>query len=247
MAGALALLGVDRALLVERARTASTRSRRARRRSVVEVNGEELRSYVLTPEEAGVDARARERLPRAGGTPAGERGGHRSDPAATAPAAPRAGRGARADQRRRRDLRRGRAPTRSPRACRRAREALADGRAAERARALRAREPQARAGARPPSMSTRAPTACSSGSSPQTREELERRKRERAAAELARPRRGRAAARRASRDALRGRGIGVIAEFKRRSPSAGELRGGAGPASRCSAPTSAAARSRSRS
>jgi len=54
MAGALASLGVDRALLVagedgldEVSSTAPTR--------VVEVNGEELRSYVLRPEEVGID------------------------------------------------------------------------------------------------------------------------------------------------------------------------------------------------
>ena len=45
------------------------------------------------------------------------------------------------------------------------------------------------------------------------------------------------------RDALAAPGIGVIAEFKRRSPSAGALRERARPRRRSSAPTSAAARS----
>ncbi len=54
----------------------------------------------------------------------------------------------------------------------------------------------------------------------ETREEVERRKRERPLA-AATP--ARAAGERPFRDALARKGIGVIAEFKRRSPSAGEL------------------------
>ena len=58
----------------------------------------------------------------------------------------------------------------------------------------------------------------------ETRAEVERRKREQP---LASPPAPRSAPRRSLRDALRAPGIGVIAEFKRRSPSAGELRPGA--------------------
>jgi indole-3-glycerol phosphate synthase len=61
-----------------------------------------------------------------------------------------------------------------------------------------------------------------------TREEVERRKRETPSQESADPSRGADAAGRPAerrlRDALTGPGIGVIAEFKRRSPSAGTLR-----------------------
>jgi anthranilate phosphoribosyltransferase len=67
MAGALARLGVDRALVVagedgldEVSASAPT--------NVVEVNGEELRRYVLTPREVGIDADVGEAP--AGGTPA---------------------------------------------------------------------------------------------------------------------------------------------------------------------------------
>ena len=70
MAGALAVLGVDRALLVsgedgldEVSATAPTR--------VVEVNGQDIRSYVLTPPEAGIeDEEAAPGAPAAGGPPA---------------------------------------------------------------------------------------------------------------------------------------------------------------------------------
>jgi anthranilate phosphoribosyltransferase len=53
MAGALALLGVDRALVVSAEDGLDEISASAPTR-VVEVNGEELSSYVLTPEAAGV-------------------------------------------------------------------------------------------------------------------------------------------------------------------------------------------------
>ena len=70
MAGALAVLGVDRALLVsgedgldEVSATAPTR--------IVEVNGQDVRSYVLTPAEAGIaDEEPASAVPVAGGTPA---------------------------------------------------------------------------------------------------------------------------------------------------------------------------------
>ncbi|HEY4897758.1 MAG TPA: anthranilate phosphoribosyltransferase [Solirubrobacteraceae bacterium] len=54
MAGALALLGVDRALLVSGEDGLDEVSDSAPTR-VVEVNGQEIRSYVITPEEVGID------------------------------------------------------------------------------------------------------------------------------------------------------------------------------------------------
>jgi anthranilate phosphoribosyltransferase len=65
MAGALALLGVDRALLVSAEDGLDEVSASAPTR-VVEVNGEELRSYVLEPPEAGLGGDTE--VP-AGGTP----------------------------------------------------------------------------------------------------------------------------------------------------------------------------------
>jgi anthranilate phosphoribosyltransferase len=68
MAGALAKLGVDRALVVAGEDGLDEVSADAPTQ-VVEVNGEEIRRYVLTPEQAGVaDARGAQVL--AGGTPA---------------------------------------------------------------------------------------------------------------------------------------------------------------------------------
>jgi indole-3-glycerol phosphate synthase len=58
----------------------------------------------------------------------------------------------------------------------------------------------------------------------ETREELERRKRELPLAEAPAGEARRAGGERPFRDALSGVGVGVIAEFKRRSPSAGPLR-----------------------
>ncbi|MHB8531904.1 MAG: anthranilate phosphoribosyltransferase, partial [Solirubrobacteraceae bacterium] len=67
MAGALAKLGVDRALLVSSEDGLDEVSAAAPTK-VVEVNGEELRSYVLQPAQAGIEADGGEQLP--GGSPA---------------------------------------------------------------------------------------------------------------------------------------------------------------------------------
>jgi anthranilate phosphoribosyltransferase len=85
IAGALARLGVDRALVVAGEDGLDEVSSQAPTR-IVEVNGEVISAYTLTPGELGVDPRAGE--PPAGGTPeqnaqvtravlAGERGGAR--------------------------------------------------------------------------------------------------------------------------------------------------------------------------
>jgi anthranilate phosphoribosyltransferase len=66
MAGALAQLGVDRALLVSSEDGLDEISSGAPTR-VVEVNGQELRSYVITPAEVGVQPDGGEQL--AGGSP----------------------------------------------------------------------------------------------------------------------------------------------------------------------------------
>jgi anthranilate phosphoribosyltransferase len=66
MAGALAQLGVDRALVVASEDGLDEVSSSAPTK-VVEVNGGELRSYVLQPGEAGVQADGGEQLP--GGSP----------------------------------------------------------------------------------------------------------------------------------------------------------------------------------
>ncbi|HYB22729.1 MAG TPA: indole-3-glycerol phosphate synthase TrpC [Solirubrobacteraceae bacterium] len=69
---------------------------------------------------------------------------------------------------------------------------------------------------------SQAPTSVLDRILAQTRAEVERRKRERPLPAVSEPRPK--SDDRGFREALRGDGIGVIAEFKRRSPSAGELR-----------------------
>jgi anthranilate phosphoribosyltransferase len=69
MAGALARLGVDRALIVAGEDGLDEVSADAPTK-VAEVNGEEIRHYVLTPEEVGVERGASSQPVPAGGTPA---------------------------------------------------------------------------------------------------------------------------------------------------------------------------------
>jgi anthranilate phosphoribosyltransferase len=69
MAGALARLGVDRALVVAGEDGLDEVSADAPTK-VAEVNGEEIRHYVLTPEQAGIEPDASSQPPPAGGTPA---------------------------------------------------------------------------------------------------------------------------------------------------------------------------------
>ncbi len=69
MAGALARLGVDRALIVAGEDGLDEVSADAPTK-VAEVNGEEIRHYVLTPEEVGVEHNASSQPVPAGGTPA---------------------------------------------------------------------------------------------------------------------------------------------------------------------------------
>ncbi|HTA34094.1 MAG TPA: anthranilate phosphoribosyltransferase [Solirubrobacteraceae bacterium] len=69
MAGALAKLGVDRALIVAGEDGLDEVSADAPTK-VAEVNGEEIRHYVLTPEEVGVEPGASSQPAPAGGTPA---------------------------------------------------------------------------------------------------------------------------------------------------------------------------------
>ncbi|MCW3018892.1 MAG: trpD [Solirubrobacterales bacterium] len=69
MAGALARLGVDRALIVAGEDGLDEVSADAPTK-VAEVNGEEIRHYVLTPEEVGVEHDGSSQRAPAGGTPA---------------------------------------------------------------------------------------------------------------------------------------------------------------------------------
>ncbi len=221
IAGALQRLGVDRALVVagedgldEVSISAATR--------VVEVNGEELHRYTLTPGDVGDRARRRGARGR-GGTPEENAADDARDPGG------RAGCG-------RSDLalinagtaiyaagvaetHRGGRGSRTRGACRRERGecvgALPTGQ-------------QDLAPARGGAVSAGAPTVLLERILESTREELERRKRELPAEELeyrafalgGEPGGGELR----FGGALRGPGMAVIAEFKRRSPSAGVLR-----------------------
>ena len=220
MAGALAQLGVDRALLVagedgldEISASAPTR--------VIEVNGEEIRSYVLRPAGGGRGAHhgAGGRGRAGAAAHRGERGRHARDP-----------RRQHSGERAARRARRSRSSTPAPRSTRPAgwtRSARASRRPARRS-ARDAPRPRSSATWRPVAGTRRprrshehcARRPCSSASSPK------RAPRSSAASASCRwPAAQPEAARTpgAFRDALRRPGIGVIAEFKRRSPSAGAL------------------------
>ena len=220
-AGALARLGVDRALVVSGEDGLDEVSAAAPTK-VVEVNGEELRTLRRSrPEDVGVAPTAASAL--AGGDARAERGGDPRDPRRRG-ATRAARRGARRDQRRRGDLRRGRRRRRSPRASRPRARRSPTGARLQALDALRRGEPPARAergGAGEHATGTRA--------RPDPRRNARgRRARERAERPLEEPRgrRARSAAgqpRGASTTRCAAPGIGVIAEFKRRSPSAGSL------------------------
>ena len=128
MAGALALLG-STARSSSAPRTASTRSRRRAPRASSRSTGAELADYVLTPEDAG-SGRARGEPP-AGGTPEENAAVTERSCACDGRPDARRRRGARADQRRRGDLRRRRGADTIADGVQAARAALADGRAAE--------------------------------------------------------------------------------------------------------------------
>ena len=219
-AGALARLGVDRALVVagedgldEVSASAPTQ--------VVEVNGEELTPlHRSTPERGRASTRRRRRAPRRAARPRRtprvtrailRRRPRDGPPPGEALALINAGAAIYAAGARRHD-RRGRARPRARRSRTAAPPAALERyvQATPRPRAGEARGERRRRG-----------HACSSGSSRETREEVR--------AAQARARRSRADARAARRAARAGAsatrcaapGIGVIAEFKRRSPSAG--------------------------
>ena len=185
------------------ARTASTRSRPARRRNVIEVNGEEITRYVLAPGDVGIDpptprrasrrwrAAARRRTPRSRGrsSPARHVRGARTELAVINAGAA---------------IYAAAAPSRSPRASGRA-QALADGQAP---RALERFVQASHAHAPAEACRERATCTVLEGILRSTRAELERRKRERCrwtspARWRERPRRARAAER-GFRDALIG-------------------------------------------
>ncbi len=195
------------------------RSRLGAATHVVEVNGEELRRYTLTPGDVGIELAAE----------GGYEGGTPEENAAVTRAILAGERGVRADsgadQRGRRDLCR--------RRCGEHRGGCASG-----ARGARGRERTERLGALPtgqPALRTRGDRAMSTHTPTvlerilqSTREEVERRKRELPREEL--EHRALAlgeepgARERVSERRCAGPGMAVIAEFKRRSPSAGTLR-----------------------
>ena len=209
MAGALARLGVDRALVVSSEDGLDEMSTSAPTH-VVEVNGDAVERYVVTPQDVGLRGqpprRGRRRQPR------GQRGDHARDPRRRARRRARPG----PAQRRRRDLRgrRGRQPARGRRGrprggrlrrrraharTRYRRAVAAAGERDERPRAHRRLHARGRGPA--PRRPSRWP---SSSSAPPARRED-----------------------RPFSEALTLPGISVIAEHKRRSPSAGEIRGDA--------------------
>ena len=237
MAGALALLGTERALLVSSEDGLDELSISAPTH-VVEVDGERDRALRRRrPEDVGLRRAPRPRTVP-GGTPERERRDDARDPRRRAPArratsrcstpAPRStpparrlARGGRArrrggDRRRRAPPRRSSASCASDPASSRARVNALD---RDRRRAPAARRARAPARREVPAARARAPR-----------------------------RRGAATGRARSRDALRAPGLSLIAEHKRRSPSAGRDPRRASTSTRSScAPTSAAARRRCRS
>ena len=245
MAGALARLGVDRALVVagedgldEVSASAPTQ--------VVEVNGEEITRVHARPaaRSASSSRRARRRATAAGARPT-------QNAAVTRAILADGDRGQRL--RRARTLAvinagaaiyaAGRADTIAE-GVEAARAALADGSAADALERYVAGEPAARAGG---GGADERPGATRARADPRRNARGARAAQARAAARAARAAlaAGSPARRRARfRDALSAPGVGVIAEFKRRSPSAGRAARAPGPARRSSAPTSAAARSR---
>ena len=223
MAGALARLGVDRALVVSSEDGLDEMSTSAPTH-VVEVNGDAIERYVVAPQDVGIEPSAARRRRR--GHPRRQRGDHARDPRRRA--RPRAR--PRAAQRRRRDLRRRRWPT----ACARASRPLA-----RRSTRVRPRAPPTPTsscrGSSLPDDSRHCSTVVSA--LPQgalamsvldrivdaTRADVARRRQAVPLSELEQ----RAAGSREDRpfsEALTLPGISVIAEYKRRSPSAGEIR-----------------------
>ena len=209
MAGALARLGTKHALLVSSEDGVDELSISAPTR-VVEVLDGQLRQYRVTPEEVGLSVAPPEAV--SGGDP--QQNAETVAPHLRRRARHRA-RSGRA-QRRRRDLRRRRrrlARARRPRG----RAGDRRRRGGRRARALRPVHPAARAGMNrlePIIAATREEVARRRASVPVA--ELERRGRERVDAGDLRP----------FADALTRPGLSVIAEHKRRSPSAGVIREG---------------------
>ena len=180
MAGALAKLGVDRALVVAGEDGLDEVSANAPTK-VAEVNGEEIRHYVLTPEQVGVERSAASQPTPAGGTPAENAQITRAILNAGTDA--HTGAGERAAGERLALINAGAAIYAAGAAdsiaegVQAARAALDDGARRERARALRAGEPTSRSHERG-AMTERAETVLERIVA-ETREEVERRKRER--------------------------------------------------------------------